>query len=375
MWPFASSKRLPLLDYTADLFPDSDLSGALLIGCQHLLGSMVNMVEALFQKGLTPDKTFLLGKCYSTNSKVAVRLRKLGAYISPLSLAYDSQQSFDEQFQASIQQFIGDVLIKEKLDSHKKVIILDDGAGLLLYMNDFAEESKNIVGIEQTSSGYWRLKQVKLRYGVVNIARSRAKLMVESPMIAEVVVKELEKYFKHKNISAPNILVVGQGAIGKEIAYDLKKFKHRVEVYDLTSHQMAFPGVFEEKLADFDVIVGTTGQTILQPGEFAKLRKPVHLISASSSDREFSAVYLRRAFGQSQDCHADIEINGIHLANSGFPINFTGSEHSVPPEKIQLTRALLLAGVLQAANSKMPSGMNDLDEKAQAKIMRKFRNG
>jgi hypothetical protein len=66
-------------------------------------------------------------------------------------------------------------------------------------------------------------------------------------------------------------------------------------------------------------------------------------------------------------------VNGITLLNCGFPINFNdGKKHSVAPEKIQLTRSLLLAGILEAQIKKLPNSLIELDLSLQDKISREF---
>lgn len=361
--------HLPLVDYTLTLYPNVDLSETTLIACQHLLGSTLAIFEALFRKGLKPENTYVLGKCYSTNGKVYQEFVNRGVKISPLSKAFDSRLSFDEQFQSYIENFIKGISVLRE----QKIIILDDGAELILFANDFLKNTKKIVGVEQTSSGHEKLKKVELNFPVINIARSEAKLKIESPMIADVAFNKINHYFKKQKLSCPKILIVGQGAIGKAV-YQLLHHQYDVVAYDLLTHHLQFPGGFESRLIDFDVIIGATGQSIVVPGDFSKLKENVILISVSSSDREFSGSYLRRLTSQTDDCHKDYLVNGINLLNSGFPINFDGSEHSVAPEKIQFTRALLVAGVLQALNSKEDKGLIDLDYTTQKILTKEFQS-
>lgn len=75
-------------------------------------------------------------------------------------------------------------------------------------------------------------------------------------------------------------------------------------------------------------------------------------MSASSSDREFDAVALRRRTTPNPDCHADLRVADgsvdATLLNSGFPVNFDGSP-MCGDASMALTMALLAAAVLYAS--------------------------
>lgn len=53
-------------------------------------------------------------------------------------------------------------------------------------------------------------------------------------------------------------------------------------------------------------------------------------------------------------------------------MNFSGAAHSVPPEKIQLTRALLLAAICQSYRLPFDGGLMDLDERVQSQIVQEY---
>ena len=103
------------------------------------------------------------------------------------------------------------------------------------------------------------------------------------------------------------------------------------------------------------------------------LKRPVSLISASSSDREFDAVYLRQSHYVNTDCHAEIFTDGIYLLNSGFPVNFDDNYAKIDVKNLQLTRSLILAGIIQAANSTLSKPeILDLDQKYQNLIINNY---
>lgn len=361
---------LPLLTYTANLFPDVNFEKTLFIACQHVHASTFDMFEEYFKKGLKPENTFLIGKCYSTHGETYNKFVEAKVNISPLSKTFDSYASFDEQFLSYIQEFFKEIQARVNFDEFERIIILDDGAHLLLFANDFLKAFDKVVGVEQTSSGYDRLKNVDLNFPVVNVARSKAKLEIESPFIAEVIVEKLNLYLSKSGLQDPKILIIGQGYIGSSIKNILKD-RYEVNGCDALSNKCDFGGNYENQLHLFDVIIGATGQTIISEGDFGKLKKGATLISASSSDREFSAVYLRRLTERTGNCHQNFDTEGIRLINGGFPINFTGEKYSLPPERSQFTRGLLSAAVYQAVEEKN-KGMVELDEMTQSKIIEEF---
>lgn len=363
--------RLPLLKFVSDIYPDINLSNTLVIACQHLLGTTYDLFDEMFKKGLKPENVYLIGKCYSTNKETFHKFVNRGVNVSAYSSEFDSYVSFDEQFQGYIEKFLQEIKTKINTKNYEKVVILDDGGNLILFANDFFEDSSNFIGIEQTSSGYEKIKDINLSFPVINIARSKTKLQYESPMIAELIADKAKKYIKSNGLSNPTILVIGQGYIGKAITEILKR-DFSVNGCDNLAHKCDFRGDYRSRLDEFDIIIGAVGKTVLSAGDFGKLKNGVVLISASSSDREFSAVYLRRLESQTNNCHKDFIANKIKLLNGGFPINFDGNEHSLKPEKIQLTRALLLAGFFESISIKDEKGLQELNDNIQNKIIEEF---
>ncbi len=360
---------LPLLRFTQTLYDDVDLSDVAIIACQHLLGTTVNLFDALIEKGLRPERTFVIGKCYSTHVGTMKKLARRGVTVSPMSIAFDATRTFDDQFLSYTKEFFDDAMTAITEDEDvKKIVVLDDGGFLLQHANTLRGTAERFVGVEQTSSGFERLKNIPLRFPVVNIARSDAKLKYESPFIAADVIRRIRKNTRLRKTT--RVLVVGQGAIGRECKLQLRGM---CDVYgcDATVTRCDFGGAYAEQLHTFDVIIGATGTQVLSVDDCARLKPGVVLVSASSSDREFPALAFRQANPNVTDCHSEITMNGVRLLNGGFPVNFTGRRHSVAPRNIQLTRALLFAGVCEALEMSVAPGFYDLSTK-QEKILAAF---
>lgn len=366
---------MPLLEYVKSLHPLVPLNNVLLIGCQHILATTHLMLRSLYDCGLDPKNIFLLGKCYSTNRSVLREMLQDGIHVSPLSFSFESHLAFDEQFSDIVAQFLEHMLSDLDLSKFDKIIILDDGGQLLALSMKFISGHKNITGIEQTSSGYEKIKATALKFPVINVARSQAKLIYESPMIANTVVKRALKRITELKNTPRQILILGNGAIGSAI-YTALKNDYKVQIYDKNLNTTEFNRGdidFEKQLRSADVIIGCSGETSIPSGKHKYLKKGCVLFSASSSDREFDAVSFRRKSRYVKNCHNDVEVGGITLLNCGFPINFDGGRHSVPPSRIQLTRALLMGSIFQACEmTESSSEIVPLDFEFQRDIIRKY---
>ncbi len=361
--------KMPLLEHIKSFHPSISLDNVLVIGCQHILATTHSMLRSLYSLGLNPQNIFLLGKCYSTNSSVWQEMRQDGINVSPLSSFFDSNQAFDSQFRRIAAQFLEHTLSQVDLSKFNKIILIDDGGQLLSLSMEFFKGYKNIIGIEQTTSGYEKINSSLLQFPVINVARSQAKLIYESPMIAEIVVKKALRRMEMLRRNPEQILIIGNGVIGSAI-YAALHNDYEVQVYDKNMNSNLN---FEDHLRSADLIIGCTGETSLPYGKFKYLKKGCVLFSASSSDREFDAVHIRRKTKNIKNCHDDIAVEGKILLNCGFPVNFDGGRNSVAPSKIQLTRALLMSAIFQACEmSGSPCEIVPLDMEMQRDVISQY---
>jgi len=368
---------LPLVEFAKSLFADLSLQNIRIISAQHLLGTTHTMFHSLFELGLKPKNVSVIGKCYSSSPVVAKRMQDEGIFVSPFSFSFDGHKAFDNQYRVKVKLYLRDILRHTRFSDFEKVIFLDDGGYLLAAAQDLLVDTKNVIGIEQTTSGYEKLKGKELRFPIINVARSPAKLICESPLIAEVIAKKICYKMRQFDFNPHTVLIIGKGVIGTAIYNSLKDQFH-VEMVDMEikSEPKAMVS-FEKNLKKFDVIIGCTGQCSFHPRQHKLLKKGAVLVSASSSDREFQAVSCRKQLPRTSDCHADIEIGHLRLLNGGFPLNFDGKIHSVPPHSIQLTRALLTAAILQAydlSNDAVEDSSRfiNLDPEVQRDLVREF---
>lgn len=363
--------NLPLVKYITDSFVDVDLADSVVIGAQHLLETTLDLFVHLFEKGLKPENTFLIGKCYSSCHPVRKEMQKAGIYVCPSSFKFISKLPFDNQYSKNISLFLKKILPKN--NPAKRIIFLDDGGHLIKAAHKMLSDFSCVFGVEQTTSGFEALKNFDLQFPVINVARSPVKLIYESPMIAEVIAQHIYKSLDNLNLMGKKALILGGGAIGKSI-YERIKGDFQATIFDLQRElSMINAEELHYWLTKSDLIIGCTGKAVLSPDHYKLLKNGVFLISASSSDREFEAFHFRSKLKPFTNPHRNIHVEGVNLLNSGFPLNFDGHKHSVPPNMIQLTRALLACGIMQGASEDaLPIGIIPLDIELQRNVIGKF---
>lgn len=341
---------LPLVEHLLSQYPDLDLSRTRILGVQHILETTHSMFRSLYKKGLKPENVSLIGKCYSTNLEVLKEMQEDGIDASNRSYAYNSHLDFDTAFTKDVAQFIEDRREVLETETYDLIVILDDGGKCLKYLKEEHINAKSpLVGVEQTSAGYEKIKDKTLVFPVINVAKEPLKLNLESPMIAQAFFERLFPSIKRVSKGVGNFLIIGGGPIGKCIHDKLLAKHYEADIFDLNQDLSSIDSLVLEKLINqYDCIIGCTGQTSVPHTMHSHFKKGAILASASSSDREFDAVYLRQKLKPSDRCHQDVNIDGIHLINSGFPVNFDGERENIELELIQLTIALIAGAIIQA---------------------------
>lgn len=349
--PFAgvfTPRRLPLIERLTRLFDDLNLENTLIISVQHLCSTTEVLFDALLDLNLDPENLYVVGKCYSTNPEVLVRLRKKGINALFSSSSFNCLVPFDVDFDRNVDEMIKQVISSNDLFSFERIIILDDGGHLLERANALLPKGLPVVGIEQTSSGFNRMKDKNLPFPVINLARSWLKLEHESPIIISLVLRKLKEKLDQLDSNVNKVLLIGFGVLGQKI-HEILKDKYLISVFDAVPEKSTIaPDEFKTQLGEFDLIIGCTGSTSLKFEDFKYLKKPVILASISSSDREFESFKFRK-LKPVKNCHSPVMIDGITLLNCGFPITFDEDYDSIDTDDFQLTRALILASVYQAS--------------------------
>ncbi|MBP9691884.1 MAG: hypothetical protein KBD90_00950 [Alphaproteobacteria bacterium] len=354
------NSQLPVLTALLNDFPTKkipEIKSIVFVCVQHLVFTTVNLIDALIQLGATPDNIHIMGKSYSSCSEVADQLVERGYHYYPNS-HQDKIGSFAEYFVQDVKRMWRIVYEELQKKEIKLIVVLDDGGSCLSNVPDYISKTYSLVGVEQTRSGLAHLRTHKLSFPVIDVASSAAKQLVESPMIAEAVVKKVSKVLP-LNKATFSTGVAGLGVIGNVTAQKLLSLNHHVITYDKESEQtQLFPQYLHTKnvkelIHESEYIFGCTGEDITTRLEAKDINADKVFISCSSQDKEF--LTLLKMF-EAQKCqydhvldHLECSLNGhlVKIYRGGFPINLDNSGESVEAQDIQLTRGLLLGGILQ----------------------------
>jgi S-adenosylhomocysteine hydrolase len=375
--PFAgvfTPRRLPLIERLTRLFDDLNLENTLVISVQHLCSTTEVLFDALLDLNLDPENLYVVGKCYSTNPEVLVRLRKKGINALFSSSSFNCSVPFDVDFDRNVDEMIKQVISSNDLFSFERIIILDDGGHLLEKAHALLPKGLPVVGIEQTSSGFNRMKDKNLPFPAINLARSWLKLEHESPIIISLVLRKLKEKLDQLDSNVNKVLLIGFGVLGQKI-HEILKDTYLISVFDAVPEKSTIaPDEFKTRLGEFDLIIGCTGSTSLKFEDFKYLKKPVILASISSSDREFESFKFRK-LKPVKNCHSPVMIDGITLLNCGFPITFDEDYDSIDTDDFQLTRALILASVYQASvTDQNLRGFLPMEDDLQQMILKELRH-
>jgi S-adenosylhomocysteine hydrolase len=375
---------LDKLDRLAARHTTINFSNVVLIAIQHILPTNGSLLEVLNKLGLRYDQMHVLGKVYSTSEGVYEELDRRGVHIHPDSLTIDKvtlSEDYKRYLDGVVENLLDDVIEKlDKLDTDKMLLVVDDGGQLIRAVSKYTRRiNARIVAVEQTRSGAELLRGLQLTFPVINVAESRKKLLDESPYIAAAIIEQIASRQDTIRFSLEdrNVLIVGDGAIGSQVIEQLRDVTKSVSVYDtgkVTPTAQPHYSDLPHALAGKGLIIGCTGKSWVPTNYKELLGDGVVLASGSSSNTELLGVQLRahdilrpRVTFSHKDImqsHSDYRIslnNGTGwILNGGFPVNFNGLDDAIPSEDIELTRILMLRGILQAMSTATVSGLIDM---------------
>jgi hypothetical protein len=252
--------------------------------------------------------------------------------------------------------------VEDALPAHLRgVVLLDKGGWLSRALPDAVLDRFPVVAVEHTMQGLFTSPAGTRGFPVILMAASAAKTRFESCVIADGIVERLVESVPR--FAERRVGIIGLGNLGQAMAKHLKSlgqtsiFGYDREVQKAREHAfIQRPGSLTVVAAESEVLLGCTGQDAVDPGTvLPRLYGLRWLASASSADVEFQRVakLLSRQIGLRDDpfVHARGTIAGteVVLLNGGFPLNFDRERERESPARIQLTRELTYASVLQAA--------------------------
>jgi S-adenosylhomocysteine hydrolase len=399
---FEIPQSLPLIEELLESFGKRlKLAGCYLVAGQHLFGSTLPVLDGLARLGMPYSNMSVLGKAYSAHRLVVSELRLRGAWVHAGSLDYNGDaeecsKEYHERLDRDITETLTQtftVLAAQSPAERKrsKLLILDDGGRIVGAVQALLSKQwrgllspQQISGVEQTRKGARSIRRMGrsaqgVGFSVVNIAESAAKLRFESPMIGLSIVEctshRLQALGHQGGVAGMSVVVVGYGSVGAAVARAcLRHRAKRILVYDEAPERckearadgFEIAATIAEALPEGDLIIGCTGRDSIVPGMLTELRSGSIFVSGSTSNTEFLALHgpaaherivtIRPRFcGERRHVHSDLVVGrgarAVSILNSGFPINFDGSLDPIRASQIQLTRALMFAGALQAMDA------------------------
>jgi len=340
-------EEMPLLDAIATKYEVrmTDMSNTYLIACQHMLEPQLRMFQKLIALGFTAQHIYILPKVYSANESIMKELENLGCTIFRSALEFLLDQSFDVFHHNQCRSVLAFVM--QQFAHADKLLLLDDGGMLIktLYSDKaFIQQfTGKTFATEQTASGKNTLLKAELPFLVDSVASSIEKIQIETGYIVRLCCERIREYFVSHQISmTAKILIKGLGPIGQTLYEELSK-----NGYDCIGHDKN-QGRLKHSLSSFDVIIGAAGDSIVRQEHISKLKCGCHLISVSSSDREFPAPYLRSRSSIGSGIHETFwnKEHDMYLANGGFPITFKGNRIECQLLEMDVTKMKLLESIM-----------------------------
>jgi hypothetical protein len=374
-----SFPKLPVLEDLVKLVVRSKgrvLAGSCLVCVQHLLDSTGSLLEACEQLGLLSSDCFVLGKSYSASQEVFDRFLDKGIRVR-VNRSDGKRAGFEQEFTSYVDRLWTDVRRQLRTKRYEQIIIVDDGGHCIGRLPAVIPRSTLTRAVEQTTSGVRRLANY-CPVPVVNVATSAAKAFIESPLVVDAVLRRLTAYFP----AAPSSIgIVGLGRIGSSLASVLRAEGYRIFAYDSRNHSSAEVVTCHsvvELLRRVDYIFGCTGEDAIGADWVTDVSGEKTFISCSSEDREFRSLlnyaqqeHLDVIRDAKDDLMIELPKARLHVVRGGYPANFDRQNESVPSREIQVTRGLLLAGIVQASllGSNTSPQLIELDHSAQMSIV------
>lgn len=337
------------------------LQSVALVALQHLLPSVEGLFARLRAAGFSPERTFVLGKPYSSVPMTVQHLCEQRVELFTDRLPAYQGGDYSSYFRSLVKQFWRHAAAAIPADV-ERVVVLDEGGWLRRDVPASVLDRFHVVGVEHTMSGLFSQPSGCADFPVVLMAASAAKSRFESRVIANAVCERLAEVAP--DLQRLQVGVIGLGNLGQAVAaylygigvrqirgFDTDPSKARGKEWGFLDHAHNIPSLIER----CDVVVGCTGRDSLEPARLGQVSGRRLLGSASSGNVEFGRIVklLHRRSALRLDPFSDARgnINGadVTLLNGGFPINFNREAELEDEVCIRLTRELTFASVMQAA--------------------------
>ncbi|MBU1540650.1 MAG: hypothetical protein KKC29_08950 [Alphaproteobacteria bacterium] len=361
------SISLPLLALFEDHISADyrDLSEWSCVYVQHILHSNRACVEFLARRGIVQGEINIFGKGYSTSHESADALRADGYKLWEPDELYSYDAPFDDQIIGAVADTLELLSMRRR-----KLLLIDEGGIGIRALASSGAEFDVLSAVELTSRGAQYYPLISDTVPIVDVARSDLKKVEEAPHIARSMVAHVLGGGRRR-AKIPHDAkfgLIGAGAIGQYLVSYLAEQGIPVAWHDHRIPGSTFPSS-QALIDNCDVILSSTGEGIGLAGKVSEIRGAKIFGNCGSSDVEFQLHVLKRYTLDTAGCCFHVEIPArpwagevrftsptadLTFLNGGFPVNFDGTPDPISPRYIQLTRAGLMAGAVQASCSSRP---------------------
>jgi len=369
---------LPLLDWLAASINAPRLKDTFVIIHTHLLPSNFPFLRHLAYL-IGAENLLVLEKPYSTVPYIKQQVIQMGCEVIPVVMI--DQAPYELAVKRSLDLLWEKFCTLGKGQRLKSLVILDDGAEVLLSVPWQRIQVDRVLGVEQTQRGIRRLSTAAAKVPpLVNVAESPVKKQLESTIIAKGVcnkIRSLGLLDKNCHVGIAGTGSIGR-AIGKELRLDTTAFAYDVtQQSDCHTNELRRVSSIDTLVNQSDLVIGCTGRDFLAGVCLERIYGKKLLISSSSTDVEFYSILNMASFPSrdfsslSLDVHRDLE---LQLLNGGFPINFDRRIEWEYAEDIQLTRCLMYIGFVQSLwlDSKKCGYIEELNKSWQDLLIKKW---
>lgn len=334
----------------------------------HYLENIVSFIEALISLGASDESIFVLVKPYPYSHRSKVH-----------SYLYRNHPKIRIEYLGKLppaDALLTDIISECKSKSaSNEFIVIEDGGYLVPFLHkNYSQDDNACIGaVEQTTKGLRKDQNIqgklggKLFFPVIDVAKSKFKDAYESPLVGISVVHNIQKLLTDYNFSGKHALVIGCGAVGRQVAHTLRNWGMSVMVYDTEKEPIAsakvrgfdvLKSLTSPRVKNADLIIGTVGKTTINQDIFEHMKNGAILISASSDQIEIDINALDEICDTNQYTEGlgtkyKRDLGGgafdtYTLLADGYPINFYFGS-GIPANAIDPVLAQLLIGAFHLA--------------------------
>lgn len=386
--------HLPMLDaIVEDQKGGTPFATKNILMVSHFLASSVPMTLAMKKLGARFENTIMVGTPYGSNPTAVENVRGMGfdLRVPPLDEA---------AYKAAVEKALDEMVAKHRKNG-ETIVVLDDGGLVADILHRNMEKYADVIGafklVEQTTGGLLLAEKHDLQVPIIKAAKARAKIR-EGELIGRAVATKVRQGLERlsKSLDGQSAIVTGFGTIGQATAKELRAANVDVLIVEPndTKRRLAKSLGFRvaaapplEALRKTDLFIGTTGERTLTLEQMRELKSGVIVASASSKQAEFAMGDLRKAASNAREIPSDTPLvtlptkeytlggKKLIAMGDGWPVNFDGDVGAHFPQEIQLTRAIMLSGALQASKL-LPGGKNkgflEFDRDEDALLLTRF---